>query len=163
MAAEGTGGNGKAIMIFTLNGNGGPTGADHGGFFPSTAYGRLTATSLGLTGSTINIADLGQSPQDGFTEYGPFPAPGIPPGPAGAITAGRSTSPDGSDRLYFANQLHPVPQLHRQRVHADDRNVRRNPGRFRQLGNLGQLRRAVALQAAGRGPRRRSAPRSRPN
>ena len=25
MAAEGTGGNGKAIMLFTLNGNGGPT------------------------------------------------------------------------------------------------------------------------------------------
>src|SRR5581483_8425503 len=46
MAAEGTGGNGKAIMLFTLNGNGGPTGADHGGFFPSTAYGRLTSSSL---------------------------------------------------------------------------------------------------------------------
>ncbi len=43
MAAEGTGGNGKAIMLFTLNGNGGPGHADHGGFFPSTAYGRLTA------------------------------------------------------------------------------------------------------------------------
>ena len=89
MAAEGTGGNGKAIMLFTLNGNGGPTGADHGGFFPSTAYGRLTATSLGLTGSTINIADLGQSPQDGFTEYQAFPGPTRPP--RGAITAGGST------------------------------------------------------------------------
>ena len=39
MAGEGTGGNGKAIMLFTLNGNGGPTGADRGGFFqaPPTA------------------------------------------------------------------------------------------------------------------------------
>ena len=78
MAAEGTGGNGKAIMDFTMNGNGGPTGADHGGFFPSTAYGRLTATSLGLTGSMINIADVGQSPQDGFTEYQGFPGPTRP-------------------------------------------------------------------------------------
>ena len=39
IAAEGTGGNGKAIMFFTVNGNGGPTGADNGGFYPSTAFG----------------------------------------------------------------------------------------------------------------------------
>jgi len=73
IAAEGSasqdGGNGGAIMTFTLSGNGGPTGADGGGFFPSTAYGRLTSTSGGLVNSTINIADLGQSPEDGFTEY----------------------------------------------------------------------------------------------
>ena len=67
------GGNGKAIMTFTLSGNGGPTGAHHGGFYPSTAYGRLTSTSNGLSGSVINIADLGQSPQDGFSEYGGYP------------------------------------------------------------------------------------------
>ena len=73
MAAEGTGGNGKAIMAFTLNGNGGPTHADHGGFYPSTAYGRLTSTSSGLNGSVINIADAGQSPQDGFSEYQGYP------------------------------------------------------------------------------------------
>ena len=59
MAAEGTGGNGKAIMLFTLNGT--PTAGQHG-YYPSTAYGRLTGTSLGLTGSVINIADAGQSP-----------------------------------------------------------------------------------------------------
>jgi len=67
------GGNGKAIMTFTLSGNGGPYGADGGGFFPSTAYGRLTRTSNGLLGSKVNIADLGQSPQDGFTEYDGYP------------------------------------------------------------------------------------------
>jgi hypothetical protein len=73
MAGEGTGGNGGAIMAFTLNGNGGPSGADRGGFYPSTAYGGLTSSSNGLTGSAINIADLGQSPQDGFTEYQGYP------------------------------------------------------------------------------------------
>ncbi len=77
MAAEGLrfqdGGNGGAVIVFTLNGNGGPTGADNGGFFPSTAYGRLTSYSNGLRGSVINIADLGQSPQDGFSEYQGFP------------------------------------------------------------------------------------------
>ena len=77
MAAEGyryqDGGNGGAIMDFTLSGNGGPTGADHGGFYPSTAFGRVSSTSGGLLGSVINIADLGQSPQDGFTEYQGYP------------------------------------------------------------------------------------------
>jgi hypothetical protein len=78
MAAEGTGGNGGAIMDFTLTGNGGPTHADHGGFYPSTAYGRLTATSSGLNGSVINVADLGQSPEDGFGEYQGYPGPTRP-------------------------------------------------------------------------------------
>jgi hypothetical protein len=71
-------GGGGAIMTFTLSGNGGPTGADNGGFFPSTAYGRLTSTSDGLSQSLINIADLGQSPQDGFTEYQGYPGPTRP-------------------------------------------------------------------------------------
>lgn len=82
MAAEGDfsqdGGNNGAIMTFTLSGNGGPTGADHGGFYPSTAYGRLTSASGGLLKSVINIADLGQSPQDGFTEYAGYPGPTRP-------------------------------------------------------------------------------------
>jgi hypothetical protein len=73
MAAEGysfqDGGNGKAIMTFTLSGNGGRTG----GYFPSTAYGLLTTTSDGLSRSEVNVADLGQSPQDGFTEYIGYP------------------------------------------------------------------------------------------
>ncbi len=77
MAAEGysyqDGGNGGAIMDFTLSGNGGPTGADGGGFYPSTAYGRLSVTSMGLSGSVVNIADLGRSPEDGFSEYQGYP------------------------------------------------------------------------------------------
>jgi hypothetical protein len=76
VAAEGSrsqdGGNGGAIMAFTLSGNGGPTGADNGGFFPSTAFGRISGTSAGLLGS-IHVADLGQSPTDGFSEYQGFP------------------------------------------------------------------------------------------
>jgi hypothetical protein len=66
-------GNGRVIMDFTLSGNGGEFGADNGGFYPSTAFGRLTATSGGLLQSTVNIADLGQAPQDGFTEYLGYP------------------------------------------------------------------------------------------
>ena len=79
MAAEGSsqdgnsqGGN-AAIMTFTLSGNGGPTGADKGGFYPSTAYGRVSSTSSGLSASQIYIADLGQSPTDGFSEYQGYP------------------------------------------------------------------------------------------
>jgi hypothetical protein len=65
--------NGRAILSFTLNGNGGQNGADNGGFYPSSAFGRITTSSAGLLQSTINIADLGQSPQDGFTEYQGYP------------------------------------------------------------------------------------------
>jgi hypothetical protein len=81
VAAEGfpsqDGGNGGAIMAFTLSGNGGPAGADNGGFFPSTAFGRLSSTSAGLLGS-VHVADLGQSPTDGFSEYQGFPGPTRP-------------------------------------------------------------------------------------
>jgi hypothetical protein len=92
--------NGRAIMLFTVNGNGGPTGADHGGFYPSTAYGRLTSSSNGLLKSAINIADMGKSPQDGFSEYQGYPSPtrprwGLPrrrprgdPGPRGGRRGG---------------------------------------------------------------------------
>ena len=70
--------NGGAIMTFTLSGNGGPAGADNGGFYPSTAYGWVNSWSSGLMGSVVNIADLGQSPQDGFTEYAGYPGPTRP-------------------------------------------------------------------------------------
>ena len=80
-AAEGfrwqDGGNGGAIMTFTLTGNGGPSGADNGGFFPSTAFARLTSTSGGLVGP-VHVSALGRSPQDGFTEYQGYPGPTRP-------------------------------------------------------------------------------------
>jgi hypothetical protein len=66
--------NGRAIISFTLNGNGGLAGANNGGFFPSSAFGRVTTTSRGLLQSTTNIAALGQSPQDGFTQYLNYPS-----------------------------------------------------------------------------------------
>ena len=106
MAAEGTGGNGKAIMLFTLNGNGGPTGADNGGFYPSTAFGRLTSTSNGLLTSTINVADAGKSPQDGFTEYQGFPGPTRPRW--GDYSWGIFL-PGSGGRIYFANEYIQYP------------------------------------------------------
>jgi hypothetical protein len=82
MAAEGTaeqdGGNGGAIIAFSLSGNGGPNGAHHGGYFPSTAFGRVTSTSGNVLGSELNIVDLGEAPQDGFTEYQGYPGPTRP-------------------------------------------------------------------------------------
>ena len=73
MAAEGSqfqdGGNGGAIMTFSVSGP---------DYYPSTAYGRVSSTSAGLLGSVINIADLGQSPLDGFTEYQGYPGPTRP-------------------------------------------------------------------------------------
>lgn len=68
MPAVASNGSGSALMSFTLSGNGGPSGADQGGFYPSSAYTRLPA-GPGPGGSTIHIAALGQSPQDGFSEY----------------------------------------------------------------------------------------------
>jgi len=62
-----------ALMAFTLSGNGGPTSADNGGFYPSTAYGTFAPYSPGLTGNVIHVADLGKSPYDGATEYVGYP------------------------------------------------------------------------------------------
>lgn len=67
-SGPGRGGD-SALMSFTLTGNGGPRGADSGGFYPSSAYTRLSTGPAGPGGSTIHVADLGQAPQDGFTEY----------------------------------------------------------------------------------------------
>jgi hypothetical protein len=105
MAATPSGG-GKAIMLFTLTGNGGPTGADHGGFFPSTAFGRLTSTSGRLLNSRVNVADLGQSPQDGFTEYQGFPGPTRPRW--GDYSWGLFV-PGSGGRIYFANEYIQYP------------------------------------------------------
>lgn len=109
MAAEGLrnqdGGNGGAIVMFTLTGNGGPTGADNGGFYPSTAYGRVTSSSSGLKGSVINIADMGQSPQDGFSEYQGFPGRTRPRW--GDYSAGVYLP--GTGKIYFANEYIQSP------------------------------------------------------
>ena len=105
MAATPTSG-GKAIMLFTLTGNGGPTRADHGGFFPSTAFGRLTSTSGGLLNSTVNVADLGKSPQDGFSEYQFFPGTTRPRW--GDYSWGMFV-PGTGGRIYFANEYIQFP------------------------------------------------------
>jgi hypothetical protein len=111
MAAEGfasqDGGNGQAIMSFTLAGNGGPNGADGGGFFPSSAYGRLTSGSNGLSGSVINIAAPGQSPQDGFTQYQLFPTIHVRPrwGDYGAAIF----MPGSGGKIYFASEYIQSP------------------------------------------------------
>ena len=97
---------GRGIMLFTLSGNGGPTGADHGGFFPSTAFGRLTSTSNGLLNSRINIAAMGQSPQDGFSQYQGFPGAIRP---AGETTAGDSSCRAPAGGVYFANEYIQFP------------------------------------------------------
>jgi hypothetical protein len=98
--------NGRAIVSFTLNGNGGLAGADNGGFFPSSAFGRVTSTSGTLLSSTVNIAALGQSPQDGFTQYLNYPSATFAFRPrwgdyGGAIVAG--------GKAYFASEYIQSP------------------------------------------------------
>jgi hypothetical protein len=109
LAAEGfrhqDGGNGRAIILFTLSGNGGVTGADNGGFFPSTAYGRLTSASNSVEGSVIHVADLGQSPQDGDSEYQGFPGRTRPRW--GDYSEGVFLP--GTGRIYFANEYIQFP------------------------------------------------------
>jgi hypothetical protein len=110
IAAEGSrsedGGNNGAIMTFTLSGNGGPTGADGGGYYPSTAYGRLTSASSGLSGSVMHIADLGQSPQDGFSEYQGYP--GVTR-PRWGDYSGAIFLPWSGGKIYFANEYIQYP------------------------------------------------------
>lgn len=92
-----------AVMDFTLSGNGGPTGADHGGFYPSSAYGTLTSSSNGLSQSTINVADLGMAPQDGFTEYQGYPGPTRP------RWGDYSAAVFANGQFYFANNYIQYP------------------------------------------------------
>lgn len=90
----------SALVSFTLSGNGGPTHADHGGFFPSSAFGWVTTTSGGLVSSTVNIAALGQAPQDGFTEYSP-PARW---GDYGAAVFVPSSPGSGEGTVFFSSE-----------------------------------------------------------
>jgi hypothetical protein len=111
MAAEGyayqDGGDGGAIMDFTLSGNGGPTHADNGGFYPSTAYGRVSSRSSGLLGSVVNVADLGQSPQDGFTEYLFYPTANVRPRWGDYSNA--IFLPGSGGKIYFATNYIQYP------------------------------------------------------
>ena len=125
--------HGPAALFFTLTGNGGPTGADNGGFFPSTAFGRLSAGAGDLQGSKVNVVDLGQSPEDGFGEYLGFPGR---IGPRwGDYSAGVYDPLQQQDLLL--HQLHPVPELRAPAVHPDAGHLRRYQGRLRQLGHFG--------------------------
>lgn len=104
IAASGSpSGNGQAVITFTLAGIGGPTGADNGGFFPSTAYGRLSTGSSGLLGSRLNILDPGLAPEDGFSDYLDFPV----------INNSRwgdySAAVFSGGRFYFANEYIQSP------------------------------------------------------
>ena len=92
-----------AVMSFTLSGVGGPAGADNGGFYPSSAYGRLTST--GLLNSKIYVAALGRSPQDGFTEYQGYP-PADNTGPRWGDYGWAIYNPT-SGKLYFASEYIP--------------------------------------------------------
>ena len=93
-------------MAFSLSGNGGPSVGDLGGYYPSTAYGRLTSSSNGLVGSAVNIADLGQAPEDGFAEYQGYPGTTRPRwGDYGAAVF----LPWSGGRIYFATNYIQYP------------------------------------------------------
>lgn len=94
IAAGDTGAQG-AIISFTLNGP---------NYYPSSAFGRLYATSSGLVGNRIRITAAGMSPQDGFTEYLGFPH-GLRPrwGDYGAVAYVPGTG------FYFASEYIQYP------------------------------------------------------
>ncbi len=95
-----------AVISFTLSGNGGPTHANNGGFFPSSAFGRLTATSGGLVGATVHITALGKGAQDGFTEYLGYPGGTRPRwGDYGSAIF----VPGANGGFYFASEYIPSP------------------------------------------------------
>jgi hypothetical protein len=82
---------GGAVLAFTLTGY---------GFYPSTAYVILGGTKTGGNVTpVIHVADMGQSPQDGFTEYQSWGSGGWRPrwGDYSAAVA------DGSS-VYFAGE-----------------------------------------------------------
>ena len=117
---------GPAALFFTLTGNGGPTGADNGGFFPSTAFGRLAAGASDLQGSKVSVVDLGQSPEDGFGEYLGFPGP---TGPRwGDYSAG--VYDPRSNKIFFSTNYIQFPNC-APAVHPDAGHLRRHQGCLR--------------------------------
>ena len=99
------GDSGPAALFFTLTGNGGPTGADNGGFYPSTAFGRLFAGSSTLLSGKVSVVDLGQSPTDGFSEYQGYPGQIRPRW--GDYSAG--VYDPGSGKIFFATNYIQYP------------------------------------------------------
>jgi hypothetical protein len=97
--------HGPATLFFTLTGNGGPTGADNGGFFPSTAFGRLSAGASDLQGPKVSVVDLGQAPEDGFGEYQGFPGR---TGPRWGDYAAGVYDP-GTNKIFFATNYIQFP------------------------------------------------------
>jgi hypothetical protein len=92
--------SGSALMSFTLSGNGGPTGADNGGFYPSTAYIWLAPGS-----NVVHVAALGMSPYDGTVEYRGYSATTFASRPrwgdyGAAIFV--PSGPKGSGHVYFS-------------------------------------------------------------
>lgn len=85
----------NVLLSFTLSGDGGPTGADNGGFYPSSAYLMLSDRS-----ATIHIAALGQAPQDGFTEYQGVPRWG---------DYGQAVFSPATGQFFFSSEYIPNP------------------------------------------------------
>jgi hypothetical protein len=61
--------SGSGAMIYTLSG---------ANYYPSAAYSLVSSTGVE---QAVRVAAAGVGPQDGFSEYFPFPAPGNPPRP----------------------------------------------------------------------------------
>jgi hypothetical protein len=94
---------GHPAFFFTLTGDGGPTGADNGGFYPSTAFGQLSGGAI--VGAKVHVVDLGQDPQDGFTEYDGYPGATSPRW--GDYSAG--VYDPGSGKIFFSTQYIQYP------------------------------------------------------
>jgi len=66
----------------------------------------VTSYSNGLLWSTVNVADLGQSPEDGFTEYQGYPGPTRP---RWGDYSNAIFLPWSGDRVYFATNYIQYP------------------------------------------------------
>lgn len=91
------GGN-TVLISFTLTGNGGPTGADNGGFYPSSAFLILSGAGKGV----VHVAAMGQSPQDGFTQYRPDTRPRWG-------DYGQAVFDSSNGRIYFSSEFINAP------------------------------------------------------
>jgi hypothetical protein len=95
---------GSVLMSFTLSGNGGPTGANHGGFYPSSAYIMLSDGWEGSGQNVIHVADQGKSPTDGFTEYQGYAGSTLSTRPRWG-DYGQAVFDPSTGKFYFATEL----------------------------------------------------------